>query len=368
MIKKKVLYVGPFELPDRNAAAQRVVCIAKALRELGYEVAFLNQVTNFKGEGRIQRYFDFACYEFPKGTLLSRLTCIGYIKAVLQQQFSADIVIAYNYPAVALLQLLRFSKKKGIKCYADVTEWYRPTGNLLYSLVKYLDTEYRMKYLHKRMDGIIAISDYLYQYYAEKTMSIQVPPIIDISDSKWKNKRIDRKLTDITNTVFIYAGSPSAQKERLDLIIKSIESVSHSRKVELHVVGLTQQQFERMYNMKVESQTVNFFGRLSHENTLNHIANADWSVIIRDDNRVVQAGFPTKLVESITCGTPIISNSFSNVLDYLDESNSIITSISDLTTSILSACELRLSIATDVFDYHYYLESIAQLFEPARDD
>ena len=38
--KGSVLYVGGFELPDKNAAAHRVINNAKILRELGYRVIF----------------------------------------------------------------------------------------------------------------------------------------------------------------------------------------------------------------------------------------------------------------------------------------------------------------------------------------
>ena len=41
MAKGKVLYIGGFELPDKNAAAQRVLSVGKALREIGYKVFYL---------------------------------------------------------------------------------------------------------------------------------------------------------------------------------------------------------------------------------------------------------------------------------------------------------------------------------------
>ena len=41
MSSKTVLYVGGFILPDKNAAAQRVVGIAKILRDIGYNVVFM---------------------------------------------------------------------------------------------------------------------------------------------------------------------------------------------------------------------------------------------------------------------------------------------------------------------------------------
>lgn len=39
--KGTILYIGGFELPDKNAAAQRVVANAKALRDLNYNVVFI---------------------------------------------------------------------------------------------------------------------------------------------------------------------------------------------------------------------------------------------------------------------------------------------------------------------------------------
>ena len=41
-MNKKILYVGGFELPDKNAAAHRVLGNAKAFRDLGNDVAFIS--------------------------------------------------------------------------------------------------------------------------------------------------------------------------------------------------------------------------------------------------------------------------------------------------------------------------------------
>ena len=41
MREKNILYIGNFELPDKNAAAHRVLGIAKALRECGNNVSFV---------------------------------------------------------------------------------------------------------------------------------------------------------------------------------------------------------------------------------------------------------------------------------------------------------------------------------------
>ena len=43
------------------------------------------------------------------------------------------------------------------------------------------------------------------------------------------------------------------------------------------------------------------------------------SILLRDKSRKNSAGFPTKLVESIATGTPVIVNETSNVFDYLND-------------------------------------------------
>ena len=42
MSKGTILYVGGFELPDKNAAAHRVLSNGKILRDLGYKVVFID--------------------------------------------------------------------------------------------------------------------------------------------------------------------------------------------------------------------------------------------------------------------------------------------------------------------------------------
>ena len=48
--KRTILYIGGFVLPDKNAAAQRVIANAKAMRALGYDVQFLSALKNGDAE------------------------------------------------------------------------------------------------------------------------------------------------------------------------------------------------------------------------------------------------------------------------------------------------------------------------------
>lgn len=353
----KILYIGGFELPDKNAAAQRVVGIAKALRELGYNVVFLNalKVNGSKTEIKKQ-YFGFECLEYQREKeydyLFTAKTVLTKIAKV-----NPDIVIAYNYPAYALDRVRKYCNSKGIMCYADVTEWYQAFGtNPLYRLIKNIDTKYRMEVVHKKMDGVIAISRFLYDYYRDYVKTIIIPPTVDLNEDKW-NVPVEKE-NDVVS--FVYAGSPSAQKEKLDLIVRAIEDVPHEYGVRLNVVGITMNQYKQIYNAQsVPFERIKFWGRVEHREAIKMIKESDWSIIIRENNRVVKAGFPTKVVESISCGTPVIVNEFSNIADYLDASNSIMVSdINNIDHVIIEAIKKKLVIKNVIFDYHKYMEEL----------
>jgi hypothetical protein len=56
-----------------------------------------------------------------------------------------------------------------------------------------------------------------------------------------------------------------------------------------------------------------FKGRVSHAEALNEINKAEYVVFIRDVNLTNVVG-STKFVEAISCGTPVLSNSTSNIM------------------------------------------------------
>lgn len=355
---KKILYIGGFELPDKNAAAQRVVGVAKALRDLGHEVFFLNYSLT-EGSTKIakKKYFGFKCYEVNKSKGFQYRTEIATEKSIINK-IHADVVIAYNYPSVALDKLRKFCKNQNIKLIGDVTEWDIAEGNPIYSLAKNIDTKYRMEVIHPKLDGLICISRYLYDYYVKKTNCVLIPPLVDVIDPKWNVTITQRKEAD--TTYFVYAGSPSAKKEMLDRAVTAIIEASKKQRIEMHVVGVTKEQFISMYDWSGSlPDNIKFLGRVGHEEAIAEVKFADWSIILRDNNRKVKAGFPTKLVESISCGTPVIANEFSNIMEYLNENNCIkVDNCNMLSQAISKASNQKVDFFDkDTFDYHKF-ESI----------
>ena len=365
MGKGTVLYVGGFELPDKNAAAQRVVSIAKILRDIGYNVVFLNQSTYADSTAwKETEYFGFKCFERKKGALVKELFNIDHIKHYIRLLGDVVAVIAYNYPAVALRRLNKYCRQNNIKCIGDITEWYGSKDrSIAYKIIKGSDTFYRMKYQHKKLSGNIVISDYLEAYYRDSTNVVNLPPLVDKREEKWRQCSKTHKGVQL-----VYAGSPSSEKERLDLIVKAISELGKRYSVSLKVIGVTREQFLEMYRLgNIEiGDTVSFLGRISHQEVIKYVSEADYSILIRDNNRINTAGFPTKFVESISCGTAVIANNSSCIAKYFAEGkNGYLISEKSIKEELESIFEkdAKPDVEADLFDYRKYINELREFME-----
>ncbi|TXK77869.1 glycosyltransferase [Mesonia sp. K4-1] len=327
MEKGTILYIGGFELPDKNAAAHRVLANAKILNSLGYETLLIGILKNNKNKAKnVTEWKEFEGLHYrsiPYPTSLKEwleyLTSIKFIN--LQKIANVKLIIAYNYPGIALWKLHKFCRKNNIKLVADCTEWYEPKGNPLFKIAKGLDVHIRMKLVHPKIDGMIVISDYLFDFYKDKLKNvINVPPLVDLSMQKWKLKSKTKK----DGVKFIYAGSPgNGNKDRIDKIIQILSNIREleNKNFELIIVGITREQYLTSFGLNRlpinADDFILFKGRLPHLETLEEIKKSDFSIFIRERNLTNTAGFPTKFVESISCGTPVITNSSSNIEKFL---------------------------------------------------
>ena len=296
----KILYVGGFEMPDGNAAAQRVLAIAKAFSE-EYDIRFLGLTHSDNFQGRIDR-FDYVNLPYPQSKKEWVDHLCGSRELAYIKENTPDVIIAYNYPAFGLWRLIRYCKNKGIKLIGDVTEWYHP-----HNVLKWIDTEWRMKRLHKEMDGLIVISNYLAKYYASKKQ-IQIPPTLDLDAPLWA---VDKAVPSKEKLSLLYVGSPGrGDKDKLDSII---DAISPYPRLSLRVVGITGVQYCSIYKKGEVPANVEFIGRLTHEDAVKELRRADFSIFFRDPSLQNNAGFPTKYAEAAAAGVPVITNHFSDL-------------------------------------------------------
>ncbi|SDX26908.1 glycosyltransferase [Paenibacillus sp. CF384] len=325
MSKGTILYIGGFELPDKNAAAHRVLNNAKILRDLGYNVVFIDidrSVKSSSSEQKSKTTQGFDCWsrKYPKSIpeWFSYLYSIKHFKEISSKYNNIKAVICYNYQSYALLKLMNYCRKRDIKVIADCSEWYEDKR-----IIKRIDTTIRMNYIHKKIDGVICISSYLFKYYNKYTKTVIIPPLVDLQEAKW-TENTDRLQLGPDSLHLVYSGTPGKHKDKLNYIIKALSNVNQKYTYSFSVIGITKQQYLDYYPahssiIEKLDHCIKFLGRISHEDSLKYVKDADFVVFVREDKRVNNAGFPTKFVESITSGTPVITTKISDLDDYIIE-------------------------------------------------
>lgn len=359
-----VVYIGGFELPDKNAAAQRVLNNSKCLRELGYNVVLIgisNSTFSRNILDTVEYYDDFCCYRvgYPKNIYewVRYLTCVNdYIK-VLKNIYNVKAVILYNFPSVAMARLMHYCNKDKIQCYADVTEWYSAKGRgLSYYIIKSIDTYLRMVVLHKQMDGLIVISTFLKSYYERDVKTIMIPALTDRNYySKYRQSiKSNNKLK------LVYAGNPG-NKDKINIIVEALKNVK--RDYSLDVLGIDYHSYVKLNGDHIkflndEKDRIRFYGRVSHDKAVECVSSANYSIFFREDNLVSRAGFPSKLSEALSCGTPIITNQTSDIDKYVQNGQNGFL-VSNFETKdiaeLLDRIPLSISVNHEIFDYRNYI-------------
>lgn len=390
MSKGTIIYIGGFELPDKNAAAHRVISNGKLLKSLGYDVVFfgITKENENKNKNKSYKVFEFDCYSrnYPANLKqqLGNLINIKDYKQIIKKYSNVKALICYNMPSWPLYKLKRYCNDRDIKIISDCTEWYKGSikGNIIIGIIKRLDSVLRMRFIQMKLDGVIAISEFLNEFYSKNGVkTIKIPPLIDWKDEKWITSfNESNKVIEIVYAGGAFSLKDSYVKDRLDLVVQSLSFLKTKGYVfYFKVVGCALDDFEKFYpklmdHIKILDNNIKFFGRVSHETAIDLVKSADYSIFLRDESIVTKAGFPTKFVESITSGTPVLTNKNSNVTDYLIEGKNgffIDThSVETITKSMVIPLSIKpiilqqMKIETyesHIFDYRKFTEEFEKL-------
>lgn len=340
-----ILYVGGFELPDRNAAAHRVIANARIFRAIGYRVLLLGVAREQPWRGGMPRQVKLevegvAGYEIPYPTgmraWLRRITTCAPVERLLRQAEIADLagVICYNYPAVAQMRIAALARARGAWAAADCTEWYaasRPRG--IASLIRNLDIPLRMRVVNRRMDALITTSPYMTEYYRDAALPVvEIPTLMDDPKVNPDALTVDRS-DGVTKLFFAGSGfdpkkvrdSTDGLKERLDWVLEALAFArDRGARFQLDLYGLEEGQYLALFPDHVTllarlEGAVSFHGRRPRAELLPKLTAAHFSIFFRNQTRTTLAGFPGKFSESIAHGTPVITNALPSAGQYMEE-------------------------------------------------
>jgi glycosyltransferase involved in cell wall biosynthesis len=368
-------------MKEDKASAIRILLFCKMLTELGKEVMVISldetepdKIFLYKGitcisirslsNNFVSKVFNYIFYNKRLKKCFRKLNADNKIEGL----------ICYGIFPYNISYLRKFAEKRRIKMFYDSVEWYSPRqfkwGRFA---LPYMLNNFSNKYFIKRPISVFAISKYLNNYFQSRGIrSTRIPILFDMNEIPFK-KNIDyNKLT------LVFAGSPG-KKDYLKEIVEGLAQLTKEEleSIELKLLGASENQLRDFWNISESTikkcgNSLVALGRVTRAEVLTNLQKADFTVLLRSPElRFAKAGFPSKVVESLGTGTPVICNISSDLEDYLiNEENSLLVKectpeafeITLRKAMILSSeekqklCLKARETAEKYFDYRNYLE------------
>ena len=183
-----------------------------------------------------------------------------------------------------------------------------------------------------------------------------------------------------------YAGTPG-KKDLINNVIEAMLRLDPSgKRVHLTLAGSLEEEILNLPALRGREVSelpdcIEVLGHIPHEKALELIGRADFLPLLRANQRYAQAGFPTKVVESLALGTPVICNLTSDLGEYIHDGVEGIVCADYSTDAFAAALERALALtpqqrtemrkaareqAERSFDYRVYADSLLSFLNEMR--
>lgn len=341
----RVAYLGNFPFPGATAATHRVRGVAEALAIAGHEVTIVPLVEGEPTDGESAHVDTSIARRAVSGTMTNAAELLlGGRRAVAWlrgHRHDFDVALVYGTPAALLARYawaVRRDRAALPPLMLDVVEWYdyssRPGGRFGPFA---LEHSVAMNFIATRADSVMCISTFLAEHFAEHGRPVAVvPPLFGTAPTPpavWTG-------LDPGRTQIGYAGSPGAKDgSGLANLVAAAAVLPDSlrSRVQVQIAGLTEAQGSALLRSQLRgfehdvSDIVRWHGRLPASGAQALVAACDFTYLQRPRARYAMAGFPTKVVESLVLGTPVIVNATSDLATYVtDGENGVLMDQPDL--------------------------------------
>jgi glycosyltransferase involved in cell wall biosynthesis len=382
---RRLLIISGDKYPEKSAGAVRQHMFSLMAKTLNYEpfVIGLGDSTNFEvNEFQEVPYISFryattSLLNRAKGILHYKSNLINFLKS--NKKFDTILVVGVQLDVFFFVK--KYAVEHNIKLLYDMVEWYSKEEFKFgrFAIPYIVNNGLNTKWVDQNFT-VISISSYLNNHFNNRNIkSVRVPFILDVVNARYNKNTLEEKL------VLMYAGS-IGRKDYIKEVINGLLLLEQQQLhgIEFRLFGINQDQalaagLITNQQLKYLADNIKFYGRVSREVVLRNLKEADFTVLLRpEDQRYAKAGFPTKVTESLTSGTPVICNLTSDLGYYLkDGQNSMIVetcSAEAFKDTVLRVLNLKYEEKVEMqknarktaemhLDYRHYVSLIKELME-----
>jgi glycosyltransferase involved in cell wall biosynthesis len=218
--------------------------------------------------------------------------------------------------------VLDFCRKNKIKTIYNLVEWYNYSNfEGRFKSVNYIKYLYDFHFLYPKINNIIAISTMLADFSRKKKCNtIRIPTIVDTTQYPLRESGLNSEKVSL-----VYAGK-IAKKDDMMNVIKAIALLRphEKEKILFTMYGISEEELLRDYSLDLECKAligkqVLCKGIIPYYAVRDYLVQADFTILLRRQWRNANAGFPTKIGESMAAGVPVIANITSDIGLYLHD-------------------------------------------------
>ncbi|MBE6601950.1 MAG: glycosyltransferase family 4 protein [Ruminococcaceae bacterium] len=353
-MKKALIYC--YHMPTHNVAnGIRLIHFAHMLRELGYTVELHGVGTE---NGCVYEEEGIRSYTFSelKGHGFSahfkrKQNHLNYVKKSVEGIGEGDLIIsAFNSTELYAHKFLyKYAKQHRVSFVRSLVEWYNIHNYGYKYFYRFLYCEYVMRFVNRKSKNVISISTYLEKYYRRQGCnSLFIPTIVD------REAYADGVHTPNERVTVLYAGSPARKDCIMNAIYALGELTSQERaRIRFRIYGVKEGQLKALgltdEFLSCVGDSLEICGRVPQAEIKAQIYAADYTVLLRENTRNANAGFSTKVGESMACGTPVIANHTGDLADYIIDGKTGIVCESETVESCTKAYRRALELSADAY-------------------
>lgn len=328
--KSIVYFVSPVSFPMGGAGTARKYALARGLVKLGYDVHIISTINDGSGENAVREYNGIMYHcSAPSsswgGNIWNKLVhlVVGQIQAlryIKSHSISySDVLITTNqYKVLFLLPVMIVAKIMGAFLFTELNEnpmITRHNENYLGRLFRYINI-----WISLRMyDTIFVMTHTLKELLVQKYGIKQRIPILHNAVDIERFSAVPKTVKKMT---IGYAGSLSFRKDSLDILLQAVKRLRNDYpSLRLRIAYFSTDPYLTTFQEYVKKicmdDAIDMLPDVANNAIPEFLSTSELLILIRVPNEQTNFGFPTKLVEYLASGRPVVVSSVSDIPRFL---------------------------------------------------